>query len=206
MPLSPIGFWSEGGGTPFTPTILGDSGVLVGEVVVESLAESSDPDPQPSGADADTWIWVVFEGGDIEIRVAADFNGNLVEDSAWYNPSHVDQGAPDTNLVPGTTVFQLGETTGVTVNIFSFRANTPDGLSETKVGTFTDDDKSTFFAPSASVDYGWNYEARAVDPPGAGENNSVTDWAVRQFTFRKAGFEDYTISFGQEVDATAASE
>ena len=188
------------GGFDFSPTILGDSLGLDTDWVVE--AEADDESFPNASASADTDIWIVAEGGEIYIRVAANANG-LQTDTAWYDPDAVDQGAPDTNRIPGTDVFSLGEYTGVTVNIYTVRAPTPDGLTHTKIGTFTDDDKLTFFALTDDVDYGWSYDAEANDPPGAGEVDNVIDYAIHQFTFRKAGYNDYTISMSQQVAASA---
>ena len=186
----------------FAPTVLGDSiGVQATDFVVGSLGD--DEEAGNSSASADTDLWIVATGGNIHIKVSGTASGNSAADVDWFNPAHATQGAPDTNRVPGTTVFSLGEITGVTVNIFTIRANVPDGLTSVKIGTFTDDNKSTFFTPVADTDYGYAYNADADDPPSAGEVDAVTDYSVRQFTFRKAGFNDYTITMGTNVDAGA---
>jgi hypothetical protein len=196
------GVWETVWPTGFPVTVLGDSiGVQSTDYCVSVVAE--DEQEGNSNADADTDIWVESTSNNVSIRVAGAGNGNFGIDRDWYNPAHVSQGVPDTDRTPGTTVFLLGQREGVTVNIYTIRANEPDGLNSIKIGSFTDDDKSTFFAPTDGVQYGYAYNADADDPPGVGETDWAFDYSVRQFTFRKDGFDDYTITMGTYVEAAA---
>lgn len=206
------GSWQEvwaatGGGSSFSPTILGKTFTTTPDYVTQSIQE--DEDPVSSQCYSRAQIWVIDTGSDIEIRVASAGNGNQTDDDLWYNTSDVSQGAPDTDRVPGTKVFGLGERTGVTVNIYTVSADgviptLQDGWTRTKLGTFTDDNKSTFTTLSTSTDYGYLYRIDADDPAGTGEVSGDFGEHVVQFTFRKTGYTDYTVTFEQYVDATAS--
>lgn len=193
------GVWEEVLQSVFLPTILGDSNPVIADVVVE--ADGSSTEVGPASADADTHLWVIASGGEIYLRVAGEWGGDTGF-AEWFNPAHVSQGAPDTNRVPGTDVFLLGDRTGVTVNIYTLTLFTEPGLTWNKIGTFTDDDKSTFFALTNDVQYGYQYSANADDPG----NDTVGGISAVQFTFRKAGLEDYTIIMSMACSADATDD
>lgn len=185
----------SGGGADFNPTILGDSWGVKGDNVVYAYSEELE-----GTNTARTELWLISSGSDIELRVSGFWNGDpLYSEAEWYNPDHVSQGAPDTDRTPGTTVFQLGDRSGVTVNLYTVPGGDSGGtqnLDWDKIGSFTDDDKSTFFNPTDSTDYGYRLTALATatypDPAGA---------EALQITFRKAGYNDFTITMECNSDA-----
>ena len=196
------GFFSGPGGASFNPTILGDSwGTAHVDLVVD--ADADDTQKGPANSDSETHLWLVASASDIEIRVAADWNGSTGS-TGWYNPAGVDQGAPDVDRVPGTTVFQLGVRDGVTVNLYTAYDDTPTeaGLTKTKLGTFTDDDQVTYFNPTNATDYGYRLDASADDPG----NTNVFGTLAIQFTFKKTGYDPYTITMEMEASASASQE
>lgn len=190
---------SGGGASDFTPTLYGDAYSRASSSVVS--ADGEETNKGPANADADTTIWLITSAGEMELRVQADWGGDT-GDGTWWDELGVDQGAPDNNRIPGTLIFELGDRTGVTVNIFTTFQNLDSSAVLTKIGTFTDDDGITFFNPTNATDYGWDLDASASDP-----GDTTVDATQRtRFTFRKAGFNDYVIEFQQEAHATASDE
>lgn len=189
-------------GGEFSPTIEGDYLERVGgAAVVEAFSEEL-----LGGNTSTTTIWVDATASDIEIRCQGLANGSDPASSqTWYDETGVDQGDPDTNRTPGTRIFFLGEKTGVTVNIYTSSVTlTPSGdpgASRTKLGTFTDDDKTSFFTPVTATEYGYELKCRATSG-----TQSASGGQNLQFTFRKAGYTDYTITFQSEGSADYLTE
>lgn len=191
-----VGFDSGG----FSPTILGREWLGTGDEVIK--ATGVDVEFGTSTADGITELHIWNTGSDIEIRIEGSASGSSQETVEWWDDQEVNQGTPG---VP-EPVFQLGEVTGVTVNIYTVDDGVPGangGLSRQKLGTFTDDDKTTFFSPTASTKYGYELTCECRDPPLNPPPQSDGDTAILQFTFRKAGYADYTISFGNQSVASA---
>jgi hypothetical protein len=94
---------------------------------------------------------------------------------------------------PGTdeNIFLLGERPD-TVNIYTaaLTDSEPD-VDQVAIGSFTDDDKITFFNPTNGVNYGYELQVAAVDP---GDKNQLGRMTLK-FTFRKAGFIDLSVLF-----------
>ena len=182
---------ASGGSSEFAPTILGRiaaTGLLVlgnGEDYVFGGGSS---------CDAKAAIWLLRTGGDVYIRCGCHGTGNVVAEEAWYNEAGADQGDPGRETGAGTNIFQLNSDVD-SVNIYAAALDnniqdSPAGLQFSAYGTFTDDDKSTFFLPTADVKYG-----REVDCESAGPQGTRRARITVQVTFRKAEFEDLTISF-----------
>lgn len=114
-------------------------------------------------------------------------NGGGV-DEAWYIPTDSDQGAPGTDEV----IFTLGERID-SCNIYTAAVDEDAANVRTPLGTFTDDDKSTFFNPSDATLYGTRIVCTAMDS-GGGPDTQFGGMTM-QFTFRKTGFTDLTLTF-----------
>lgn len=185
----------------FSPTLTGKTFTITPDIVVSNWQESEDSSPAPGTSSA--WgrneIWVIDNGTDIEIRVAGDGNGNGINVITWYDTSDIAQSAPpDDNRVPGTTIFELNERSGVTVKIRVVSQPATSGMTYTKIGSYTD---NSFFSLTQDVDYGWQMEADAEDPTGP---SNVLEQQVIEFTFAKSGYNNYTVTYEQEVDVGAS--
>jgi len=179
------------GSSTFAPTVSGRLGLgTVASRVVEGGADDYYPGPG-SSADGSNSIWVLRTGGDVYIRVGCRGAGNGTPVEAWYNQAGADQGDPGEESTAGTTVFQLNEDVD-SVNIYAsaFDVTTTGSPSFSAVGTFTDDQKSTFFLPTADVKYG-----RLLDCDGGGGTGTNEGLMSIEVTFRKAGLDDYTVKF-----------
>lgn len=157
--------------------------------------------PGPN-ATARSYLWVVQEGGACKVYCAVNNSPNVT--NQWYNTGGSPQGAPGTWPSSGAVILDIGEEVD-SVNIYTVAENdlgTTGTLSFGEVGTFTDDDKTTFFAPSSGVDYGGYVDCNNPStPPSA---NSCEGERVIQFTFRKSGRDDLTYTF--QAHAYAWSE
>lgn len=153
--------------------------------------------------DTDAGIWVIDTATSCYIRCANNANGDTQNEN-WYNTGGTPQGDPGAYPGTGTNIFDLGENPD-SINIYTVSENTTDGTPIfNDVGTWTDDDKSTFFAPTQDVKYG--KDVNCVDtsgpPPATGERGNF----VMQVTFRKAGKTDLTITFSAEGRARSEWE
>ena len=184
-----------GGSPPFTPTYLARQSAT-STPTVEAVGESYRPSPT-SGL-AETWLWIETTASETYVRLDANASGNLISTEEWWNPSDVSQGAPGVD----EDALTLGARVD-SVNIYT--ANYTQVVSGAdmimvKQGTFTDDDKITFFNPTNGVNYGWKLEASASDPGG---DRTLIGYANIQFTFRKAGFADLTVTYCMATSADA---
>lgn len=186
-----------------TPTVLGQttsqgSGVLA----FAQASESIYPPPGGAGASADIAIWVITDANNCYIRVAADTNGGSFEDSGWYAPTNVDQGQLTAIAGAGTTVFTLGLRPD-SINIYTVAQTiNGDGVSLGAIGSYTNDNKVSFFSPTNSVKYGLQMDCSSQTDPPSGTDFDIGDFTV-QITFRKAGYHDYTITYKLETDTDA---
>jgi len=184
----------------FAPTV-GCREAVAG-YVVDSTGD--DVDTIGSVAQGRSGIWVFNTGSDIEIRVGATAVGNFEADDNWYDELGANQGDPGVDTGVGTTVFNLNDASGVTVNIYTVSTTVVTGTpSFSAIGTYTDDDKSTFFSPTASTKYGKRVDADALSF-GGGANSEHGHFEI-QITFRKSGYADYTINLSGQGDARAES-
>jgi len=180
------------GETNFSPTITGRQSVngLLSHSIAEDEAKGQ------SDASADNDIWIYAHATDIEIRINTFTSPNDTE--MWWNDSSVEQGEPGSDEV----IFQLGERSGVTCNIYTVSVDLPTDMTHAKlVSNFTDDNQVSFFSPTNTVRYGYRYDADAGDPSG---ESDVLGTVVHKFTFRKAGFTDFVIQYSQYSDAIAS--
>lgn len=192
MPMNPIGFWTPaGGGSTFAPTVSGRLGL--GTTATRVVEGSADDYVLGGGSSADgsCAIWVLRTGGDVYIRVGCRGAGNGTPVEQWYNQAGAGQGDPGEESTAGTTIFQLNEDVD-TVNIYAsaFDSTTTGSPNFAAIGTFTDDQKTTFFLPTADVKYG-----RSLDCDGGGGTGLNEALISIEVTFRKAGLDDYTVKF-----------
>jgi len=152
-------------------------------------------------ADGRHGIWVLRTGGDVYIRVGCRGDGNVTAIEDWYNVGGTPQGDPGEITSAGTTVFQLNEDVD-SINIYAAALdNSITGSpSFSAMGSFTDNDKSTFFLPTADVKYG-----RSCNCDSNGNQLRIGEATV-QVTFRKAGLDDLTVTFQGESHCEAESD
>lgn len=195
MGLLAGGYMTQGGGgTVFTPTYYARQGINVGDRCVDSNGEDSDFGQ--SEADAATYLWVEVSASDTFIRLNGVVTGNGATSVNWFDTSDTNQGTPgvDENCI------QLNERVD-SMNIFTVFATTGPGITHVQDNeTFTDDDKSTFFTLTNDLKYSWRFLCQADDP---GTGPIVAGAHVIQFTFRKAEFNDLTVTFRGDAYAEA---
>lgn len=172
--------------------------------VVDSRGLDSVLSPGTSVAQGACEIWLVTDASDCYIRVAATAVGNSIADDSWYDTASVDQGDPGNVGTSGTVVYQLNERPD-SVNIYNAADNTVVGtptFGNVTGGTaYTSDDKSTFFNPTDALKYGRKVDSDAVQS-GFGVKTTDGNFDI-QFTFRKAGYKDLTITFNGDGYARA---
>jgi hypothetical protein len=179
--------------------ILGRPYVTTGDEVLESTGVDVELGTSTAEAHSEVYLWATAT--DVEIRIEGSAGGSNTEECEWFDENGVSQGT--TSPLSATTIFKYGSRTGVTVNIYTSNSGLPsDGCSRVKRGTFTDDDKSTFFNPTNSTKYGYQLDCEARDPPNGSPQSGGTIMQI-QFTFKKAGASDYTITFSVQVAASA---
>lgn len=190
--------------TGFSPTISGRidaNGIVVYGNDVDFAIFPADASAGDRAA-----IWVIQTSTNCFIRVGRWISGN---GDTWYNTVGVSQGDPGLYTGTGTTVFELGEQCD-SVNIYNSNDNTTDAPSAQgsvtyiAIGSYTSDDKTTFFAPTQDTKYGRQVYAQETET-GIGFNTAVGEVTV-QFTFRKSGYDDYTITFRGRARANADVE
>jgi hypothetical protein len=186
-----MGVLGGASGINFAPTVIGQQeadGIVC-------HAEADDSNFGPSSASADTSVWLETTASDCFIRVDGFANASSIADVNWFSPVDVDEGTPGTD----EDVFVLNQRPD-SVNIFTFSLDDsqPDTV-HVKIGTFTDDDKSTFFNPTNAVNYGYELQINASDPGDGNQDGSQTI----QFTFRKAGLNDLTVLYRTTGNAQA---
>lgn len=187
------GFFSQGagGGLDFAPTILGRQ--VSNGILSNVYAEDEDKKSTPH-ADATSDLWVITTVSEVEVRINTFANGNNDEIEQWWDDASVLQGIPG----PTELVFQLGERTDVTFNFFTENVVTNAEITHTKLlSNFTDDDKISFVTPTNAVRYGYTYD---TDNEAGAANVGTVTYGI---TFRKTGFNDYTIRFKQDIESVA---
>lgn len=180
--------------------ILGRPYITTGDEVLESTGVDVELGTSTAEAHSEVYIWATAT--DVEIRITGSAGGSTTEECEWFDENGVSQGT--TSPLSATTIFKYGSRTGVTVNIYTSNSGLPsDGCSRAKRGTFTDDDKTTFFNPTNSTKYGYELDCEARDPPFDPPPQSGGTIMQIQFTFKKSGASDYTITFSVQVAASA---
>jgi len=155
-------------------------------------------------ANGDICIWLIQTVDNCYIRVGAD--GAAGASDNWYDDLGAAQGDPGSRTTTGATIFTLGEVPD-SVNIYNLADTTFVGApAYAAYGTaYTSDDKSTFFSPTQDAKYGRMIDSYASAGPGF--DSDVEDGHIEvQYTFRKAGASDYTITFSGRARALATSE
>lgn len=144
-------------------------------------------------------LWVIQTATDCFIRVGRATNG---DGDQWYDTGGTGQGDPGIYTGTGATVFQLNEQCD-TVNIYNKQDTSTTGTPDFyAMGSYTSDDKGTFFAPTQDTKYGRRVEAVAFQS-GLGVDTEDGQTTI-QVTFRKAGLDDYTITFRGRARAQAS--
>ncbi len=174
------------GGGVFAPTqfgrFAGDGNVVL--CIADDFGIGS------SDASSDFLVWIETSATDCFIYIEGDANGNVAAVIDWFDSGGGNQGAPGADRL----VYQLNERPD-SVNIFTSALDDTDtGINQQALpggGAFTDDDKTTFFNPVDTTEYGWKLDGFADDPGVSIANGDMTV----QFTFRKAGYADLTVSF-----------
>lgn len=157
--------------------------------------------PTDAFADDRAAIWVIQTATDCFIRVGRWISGN---GDQWYNTGGTGQGDPGTYTGTGTTVFQLNEQCD-SVNIYNSLDNSITGTPTfTAIGSYTSDDKVTFFAPTQDTKYG-RYVWADAEELGIGTDTQIGEVTL-QFTFRKSGYGDYTVTFRGRARAVATAD
>lgn len=190
----------SGAGGGFSPIIYGrvhaDGYVCLSDWLEFALS------PASASATADVGIWLIATADNCYVRCGVQGSGDFGIEQ-WYNTSGTGQGDPGTIGSTGATVFELGAVPD-TVNIYNANDNTIAGApSFTNVsGTYTSDDKSTFFSPTTSTKYGRRCNTSAFQS-GFGTDTETGEVTI-QFTFRKSGETDYTVTFRGRATSEAS--
>jgi len=153
--------------------------------------------------DAEVYLWVVMTATGCEVRVS-----ELHEDfgfASWYDTGGSAQGDPGAYPTTYATIYDLGEQPD-SINIYTVSTtNTTGTPSFTAIGTYTDDNQTTFFAPTQDVKYG-KY-VRAATSAGPGFDVDIEQGEFRmKFTFRKAGASDVEVEFICDARSQSTSE
>ena len=185
----------SGGDQYFAPTVYGR--ISSAGILVLGQGEDYELDPGTSSCHGRAGIWLWRTGGDIYIRCGCWGDGNVIAQEIWYNGGGIDQGDPGRENTAGTDIMQLNSDVD-SVNIYAaandfVAAGSPTDPTFSAYGTFTDDDKSTFFLPTVDTKYG-----RLITSDGSGGSGVREGTITVQYTFRKANYADLTITFRGE--------
>lgn len=153
--------------------------------------------------DARSYIYVIKGASDTYIRVARYYTDTPLTDQ-WYNTVGVGQGSPGAYPSSWATVFQLNDIPD-TINIYRTSQTQSEFPSFPAIGSYTSDDKVTFFNPTQDVKYGGYVDCHADAGPGF-DQETEEGTSKLQVTFRKAGRVDYTITFKVHAKAVATAE
>lgn len=168
--------------------------VYASEFVFEGIAN----------VDARAYVWLVKTATTCQIRLS-EYHTDSGLGINWYDTTGTGQGDPGNYSSTYAVAFDLNAIPD-TVNIYTSNSTTVLGTpSFPQIGSWTDDNKSTFFNPTQDVKYGRYVSCNAQAGPGF-DNDTEQGYSTLQFTFRKAGYTDYTISFKYEARAYATSE
>ena len=175
----------------FQPTISGRIEAN-GDVVYSTWSDFA-LSPASASSQADAAIWLIKTATDCFIRVGTSGSGDFGTEN-WYNTGGTGQGDPGLWSGTGTDVFQLNEVPD-TVNIWNKADNTTLGSPTFNLlgSSYTSDDKTTFFNPTQDTKYGRRIRSSAFQS-GFGTDTEEGNFDI-QFTFRKSGKDDYTITF-----------
>lgn len=149
-------------------------------------------------------IWVEMTATNCFIRVAETH-----EDSAsvnqWYDTTGANQGNQGTYLSASSDLYELGEQPD-SINIYTVSTtNTAGAPTFSAIGSYTDDNQTTFFAPTQDVKYGKYVNSETIAGPGF--DSDLEQGEVRmKFTFRKAGYDDVEVEFIIESRSLSTSE
>lgn len=194
------GYYSQGSGagSDFSPTYYAAQASLTWAVLSEGEHYAYQ---SGAGVDVDCQLWVETTTTETYVRLAGSATGNVIANVDWFNTVGVNQGTPgvDENAMAlGTRVD--------TVNIYT-KSSTLTGSSTTPVlnaiGTYTNDDKTTFFNPTNGVNYGLDVIA---DVNASGSTEWEDGKVTMQVTFRKSGFNDLTVDFSMYARGDAESD
>jgi len=197
------GTWQQfyAGVSDFT-TITDGQEAADGEVVQSSASGNGSLGPQAASASALSGIWVETTSttGYVVVGTSASASPSPSLTENWYDDTGAAQGDPGgIGAGSGTVVYTLLERPD-SVNIYTVSSTG----TQTKLGTFTDDNQSTFTTLSDGTAYGYYNDCNASVAAGGGSDFDSADFEI-QITFRKAGYNDVTISFKGSASASATS-
>lgn len=156
-----------------------------------------------ASVDSRAYVWVVKTATTCQIRLSEYHTDSATPN--WYDTTGTPQGDPGNYSGTYAVAFDLNAIPD-TINIYTSNSTTLFGTpSFPAIGSWTDDNKSTFFNPTQDVLYGRYVDCNAVAGPGF-DVDTEQGHTTLQFTFRKAGYTDYTISFKVQARAYATSE
>ena len=201
--VSTVGAKGGGGIGTWNPTIIGR--ISTNGVVVYSYGNDDSLEPNFAVGEADAGIWLIRTSDNCYIRCGGNAAGGLQNYTRWYNTSGANQGDPGTRSGTGTNIFTLGLAPD-SVNIYNVSDSTVTGtpIYATQGSSYTSDNKSTFFEPTIDTKYG-----RYVDCLASRNTTGVTfeeGATTVQFTFRKSGETDYTVTFKARAESRAFVE
>lgn len=192
----------------FAPTVSGRTGETSPGTNYVVYAQAVDFEIAPGTASTitDSAIHLIKTSTDCFIRVGC--NASPLTTEQWYNTGGTPQGDPGVSTGTGTNVFQLNEVPD-SVNIYNVAETNTLGtstFSNVNGGTsYTSDDKSTFFSPTTDAKYGRNIASDASCTGGF--CSDIDDGYIQlQFTFRKTGADDYTVTFSGRARGNASVE
>jgi hypothetical protein len=185
----------------WTPTILGR--IAADGSVVYSNAIDTELVPTSASSTATTAVWLIKTSSGCYIRTGGyAVGGSGGTNTRWFNGAGDSQGDPGVHTSTGTDIFILG-TIPDTVNIYNkvdTDVNPTTDFSNVS-GVYTSNDKSTFFNPSQDVKYGRQAYCAASQTIFGSDTEEGT--FEIQFTFRKSGETDYTVTFKSHSKAIA---
>lgn len=186
-----------GGVQAFSPTI--DGRIAADGVVVNASSFRTTIAPSNASAAADAYIYVEVVSGNAYVYVLIDGISVL---GSWFE----DDGTGNTATASTEyTVFTLGaEPDEIKVEVSGESTSSSSGGSASIVdtGSYTD---GVFFTPVLTTgNYGARADTAATDTSDDGVSETASASFNVTFTFRKAGYEDYSITFSATASSTAS--
>lgn len=196
-PLHPVGFWSTS--DPFVPVIYGR--IASNGDTVYSFGSDDAIAPSTATGEGYTGVWLYMTSDNCYVRVGCHAVGGLSTTEQWYNTGGTSQGDPGPETGTGTNVFELG-TQPSEVRITNTDTDVAGAPVYSVLGSsYT---SGSFFTPSVDTKYGRRVWALATRSTlGITQEQGYIDL---QFTFRKPGETDYTVTFRGRAQGRAFVE
>lgn len=185
----------------FAPTKYGNK-AADGDVVYISASDFGFDEVVSNRAEA--FLWVEMTADNCEIRVAEQHTDSASVNQ-WYNTAGVGQGNPGTYPTTSALIYELGEQPD-TINIYTVSTTNTAGVPVfTAIGSYTDDNQVTFFAPTQGTKYGKSVDSESQAGPGFDTDLEQGEFRMK-FTFRKSGYADVEVEFIAESRSLSTSE